>query len=454
MLKSIHILRQIRWRQIVLALVGLAIAGFSLHVPDKWTGFQSGSVNQLLLLASGILLIVLGLTGSQFPIKELQKAYQTGAVILLNTILLLLIVELVVTLSINLKYQFVYNGQVIAEGWDVRPDFPYFQQVSWGKTYWKEHYQRHTDYRPYVMWRQVAQTGETINIDERGVRLTPGADCQPDAYTVWMFGGSTLWSEGAPDWMTIPAYVQVQLDEQLDRPVCVVNYGEIAYVSTQEVLTLTLLLQQGKQAPDLVIFYDGFNDVFASHQSGVAGTHQNLATIQRQLVQNSVGTAILNEIISSNTFQLLSGVVSGGGRADQYGKSDDLETLANDTVKVYLDNEALVAHLADAYGFDYAFFWQPTLFLTNKTLTSIESGILATQNQKWLDLNERVYNQIKTAAGTTGNEHLYYIADLFDDVDGFLWFDYVHIVPEGNALVAQKMVDTLRAAQSSDFPIR
>ncbi|MBC8170743.1 MAG: hypothetical protein H7X77_03700, partial [Anaerolineae bacterium] len=191
-------LKAIRWQQIVLALIGLAVAGFALRIPERWVDFQPGSPNQLLLLLFGLLLAALGIMGNQFPISGLQKAYQTGTVVLLNTVLLLLVIELVATLSVNLKYQVVLQGQVIADNWDIRPELPYFQRVDWGATYWREHQARRTEYQSYVVWRHLAQTGETINIDDRGVRLTPGATCVEGAYRVFMFGGSTLWGEGSP----------------------------------------------------------------------------------------------------------------------------------------------------------------------------------------------------------------------------------------------------------------
>ena len=59
-------------------------------------------------------------------------------------------------------------------------------------------------------------------------------------------GGSTvLRGAGAPDWGTLPAYIQTDVRRASDRPVCVVNYGESAYVSTQSVLRLLLRLRAG-----------------------------------------------------------------------------------------------------------------------------------------------------------------------------------------------------------------
>jgi hypothetical protein len=68
---------------------------------------------------------------------------------------------------------------------------------------------------------------------------------------------------GAPDWGTIPAYLQEELEERFNGAVCVVNYGEDGFASTQEVILLLIELQRGN-VPDAVIFYDGVNDVTAA----------------------------------------------------------------------------------------------------------------------------------------------------------------------------------------------
>ena len=119
--------------------------------------------------------------------------------------------------------------------------------------YWREFgVSRRQAYRPYVLWRRHAFSGKTINVDADGVRLTPGAVCGPSSFKVFVLGGSTVWGTGAADWNTLPAHLQTELQRVSARPVCVVNFGESAWVSTQSVLQLLLQLQAGN-VPDLVI---------------------------------------------------------------------------------------------------------------------------------------------------------------------------------------------------------
>jgi hypothetical protein len=47
----------------------------------------------------------------------------------------------------------------------------------------------------------------------------------------------------------------------------VTDYGIPGFTFLQEIIKLTLLLQNG-QRPNFIVFYDGANDVYAAYQSG------------------------------------------------------------------------------------------------------------------------------------------------------------------------------------------
>jgi hypothetical protein len=99
----------------------------------------------------------------------------------------------------------------------------------------------------------------------------------------WCKEGVFVWrfchvGMGAPDWGTIPAYLQKHLQAISREPICIVNFAENAYVSTQNMIELILLLEAGS-IPDVVIFYDGVNEVLAANQSGRAMLHQNYSDI-------------------------------------------------------------------------------------------------------------------------------------------------------------------------------
>ncbi len=87
---------------------------------------------------------------------------------------------------------------------------------------------------------------------------------------IFAFGGSAIWGEGVRDDYTIPSWLQRFLDQTAYRTQ-ITNFGQEGYVSTQEMIVLFEQLQKGN-IPDIVIFYDGFNDAGSAMGNGVAGS--------------------------------------------------------------------------------------------------------------------------------------------------------------------------------------
>jgi len=69
------------------------------------------------------------------------------------------------------------------------------------------------------------------------------ADDPPPVH-LFAFGGSTMWGWGARDDYTIVSYLSKLLDEK-GYPAEVTNYGQLNYVSTQEVIALLRCIQRG-----------------------------------------------------------------------------------------------------------------------------------------------------------------------------------------------------------------
>ncbi len=109
-------------------------------------------------------------------------------------------------------------------------------------------------------------TGQYLNIDRDGYRITPPPD---PAYAgkrplrIWGFGGSTLFGQALPDEYTLAAQLQVELQSRLpERQVQVLNFGVPWYFSSQEVVLFMEHLRR-LPAPDIAFFLDGLNDYYA-----------------------------------------------------------------------------------------------------------------------------------------------------------------------------------------------
>ncbi|HUF37327.1 MAG TPA: SGNH/GDSL hydrolase family protein [Anaerolineales bacterium] len=318
----------------------------------------------------------------------------------------------------------------------------YYDSQPWSDDLWEESSQIFeadpVRYHPFVIWRRVPFEGETINVNEQGIRTTTGSDCTPGAYKVFAFGGSTMWGFGSPDWLSIPSLLQTELAGSTGRTICIVNYAEPAFVSTQGALQLLLELQKGN-LPDLVIFLDGVNDVIAGYQNGRPGGHHNEDRI-RALLNNS-DHLVRTVLESSNSYELIHILTSRRSSDPVLAEIITDPRFAVEVGEVYLFNIALVSHMAERYGFDYQFFLQPVLTVGDKPLTEEEEAFSTGLDPVLVDLMSAVYEYIERTQADQA--HFTSLSPIFDHVDGLVWIDAFHLTGDANRLVAAAIAESL-----------
>jgi hypothetical protein len=420
--------RRILWLLLVIA-GGLMIA--IALVADRLGFSEPGTfgIGRLLQVTFGSLLLLAGLLG-----KRIKSFYQGLPIVLLNTALLLAFLELGLIVIARLGLVLSY--------WDVTLarylELPYYREQEWTEEYWREAKLAEAyQYHAYVVWRHRPFVGNHVNINEVGIRDTPGADCSPAAYTVHTFGGSSMWGWGSPDWGTIAAYLQAGLTEVSDDPVCVVNIGEDAYVSTQSLVALKLQLQRGN-VPDAIVFYDGVNDVYAAYESGQPGVHPMYSEVARRFEERE--NPLVCWLKRTRLAWLAKHLVSRFGDSSlleneqplaNNSNGDYLDSLALSVADRYLGNYEIVSRLAREYGFKYYFFWQPHIAVGEKALTKHEMDMRDELHLELVELANAVYQYIEAA--TVEHENLWYLVGAFDNQATQIWIDaWGHITPEGN----------------------
>lgn len=330
---------------------------------------------------------------------------------------------------------------------DPRSALRAYRDADWAQGYWRELtlVQRSPEYRPYVVWRRAPYAGTTIAIDGEGRRRTYHSQCAPGAYTVYMFGGSTLWGYGAPDWATIPSYLAEEYARH-GRAACVENFGEFGWVGTQGVLELVLELKAGRR-PDLVIAYDGCNDVLTPLQSGRVDVHGDFREIKawhdwhRHLALGSFGW-----LGATNVAALAGRVAMRLGRGGSGWRTDaEPASLARRIVQDYVGSVDVVEALAGRHGFKAAFFWQPVALVEQKPLTPEErSRIESARDERHRPL-PALYEQTYELVRAIRRPNVHYVADVFNGERGDVYLDICHLAPPGNRLVARRMYEVLQA---------
>ncbi len=298
--------------------------------------------------------------------------------------------------------------------------------------FWAEQGQTIVRWLPYSYWTVALFDGEFINVDRQGLRYTP-LYADEAAASIYFFGGSTLWGEGARDAYTIPGQAAKLLSDA-GHPAIVLNYGQTGYVSTQDLILFQAQLTLGR-APDIAVFYQGFNDVFSAYTQDRSGIpyeeHQRVSDVEagRLLRRGQPVLRLPEGDISRHDWSLISS-------ADA-----DADAIADR----WFANRRLVQTLADGYGVRVLFVWQPALF-AKQTLVGAEARLLEdpeTSPPEFVALYREVDRIVRQRVAADATDNVMVLTDLFRDSEQELFYDRVHITEIGNLMVAEAIQSRL-----------
>lgn len=321
-------------------------------------------------------------------------------------------------------------------------------QTTAGKQFWQE--QRRVlefSYHPFLQRRSRPFRGSMINVDADGHRRTVNARCESGAPVIWIFGGSTVWGFGNPDESTIPSLIAAEYVRR-GKPVCVLNYGEDAWTTSQGVINLVLELKKAQRPPDVVIFLNGCNDLFTPYRrTGDPNLEWDYLEYR----------AALDELVTANRgswgwIGLTNTATLWRIASRRWSKNGvpvvDRSALADRIVKAYVANIRIVEGLADRFGFHPFFYWQPMPIYGAKPLSPEESramdGLRSPIYRDGIDAASRVIPLIR---GIT-EPHFRYFGDLFNNTPESVYLDACHLLPAGNRIIAEAIVSDILEAQN------
>ena len=321
-----------------------------------------------------------------FPIR-IAGALRTAWMVAGVTLLLLLCIEV----GFRIKNAITRSRQKPAERTATLAGDPY--KDAWYADFMEEYdATRPQRWRPYVQFGRVPDYhGRYVDIDAYGRRTVP----QPSspalpAATVYMFGGSTMWGDSQRGEHTIAGETARRLQSiaPAGARISVTNFGESGYVSTQELIQLETQLQAGFR-PDVVLFYDGLNDVASTVQSGTPGLPQNET---KRVSEFAMGRALDRTGFARGLKKDLTAlaILSFQGLRQleltdwllSHKKAPNVDYIAADsaaraTVRAYRNNMEIVEALSKQFGFRAVYIWQPNLHASTKKPNAFEQRLLA-----------------------------------------------------------------------------
>jgi hypothetical protein len=144
-----------------------------------------------------------------------------------------------------------------------------YKGAPWTKGYCSDWGNADIEWRSFGLYRHKPYTSETVNFDANGLRKTVQEAPKGAPRRVLVFGGSTMVGYAARDGGTIPSCLARVVQAQL--PVVeMTNEGEVGWNNAQEIVALEEELKRGV-VPELVVFYDGVNEVIQTVAQKKAG---------------------------------------------------------------------------------------------------------------------------------------------------------------------------------------
>ena len=239
-------------------------------------------------------------------------------------------------------------------------------------------------WEPYSYSRMEPRPGRYINVDSTGRRVTPQTEGDPDGppLRVFFFGGSTTFGFADRDAHTRAAATSGMLAEAGYRPE-VTNYGQLGWVSAQEVVALLFELRAGN-VPDVVVFWDGLNDVNSMRDHGEPGLsfreEQRARGFEEILRLDAAGGRVepgraLRSILRFS--QLWERVSAPEERPPDHSVPEP-GPFCRAVVDHWVGLARVVEAWAGAYGFEALMVWQPTWETSARPRSPFEISIVGT----------------------------------------------------------------------------
>ncbi len=328
---------------------------------------------------------------------------------------------------------------------------PAYNGYPWASEFLKEEKLRwnsqHGKYEPFRIWGVAPWHDKYINTDDtpngswrRTINPTNSGCEKQTSIEVWVFGGSTVYGTGVPDWATLPSHLSGDLNSAGLGCVVVTNFGAEGYVTNQEVILLMEQLKAGRH-PHIVIFYDGVNDSYAGAVSpGIPRAHMSLSNIKARVEGTLAGR--LDFLRSSYALKAaVAGVNSLRRSSAAKPRVEETESKAVATLDNYEANLHIVRILGEAYGFQVLCFWQPAFVYGHKPLDPFEMRIAGNQATKnSFQILTEVYQHAEQRAATDGA--FVFLGNIFDSMKESVYIDkWMHLAPLGNEIVARKVAE-------------
>ena len=390
------------------------------------------------------------------PRRNPGAIYRTVAGQLFGVLLFFVLLNLLAWAGLEVRDLIKATGLVVVENdpWEKRKlvhpglsrgDIFKLHIESWGRQSWV--------YEPLAQFRDAPFSGKFVNITRAGYRKGRTDDPWPPVpgkFNIFVFGNSTGFGMGLPDWQTMPTYLAEILTQRTGRKIAVYNFARAYYYSTHEMLLFQRLLMAGIK-PDVAVFLDGLNE-FYHHDTEYVWSER----LSRYVAQNRVTVAnkllaLAYDLPAWELYQFVKRMIGEGAGGEVVPPAQNQRRLAESANAIDLDwvfaryrrNQSMIRSLAALHGVRPVFVWQP--ISTYKYDASYH-----------LFADKLLYEHVYSAVGFTaaaerfkrrgfGND-FYWCADIQQNIKAPLYIDAMHYTARLSRLLAGCIADKSRLA--------
>lgn len=273
-------------------------------------------------------------------------------------------------------------------------------------------------------------------------------------FRVFVIGGSTVYGGFNDKWI-MSSYLEKELSAFIPN-VEVINAGVVGYASESELILLeTKVLDLD---PDLVVVFDGRNDIYYSTipgwQNRGGGDYLSEKTNLDGLINYPTTKSILSyaaKFLLQRSY-FLTDVFRAIFRQGVPRTYSEKVTVKDQAIATYLDNESLMKLILEKKGILGVIGFQPTMGYCKDHLTdyelSVEDYIKNTEQSDWFSVIGNLWPSIaKSFTAKLGNSDSVVSHDftcLFKDVPETAYIDSVHYTPKGYELIAQETTKIIK----------
>lgn len=390
-------------------------------------------------------------------LKKINSCIRNVLTITCISLVLILCIDLVGSYAI----QFIVKLKNYSKA-SIDPESKIHEGFEWSGGLKEELIKRKTEtipyqYAPYIAWENTSFDGDYLNINNNGQRKTCYNSDAVDAKKVFVFGGSTLFNARSPDCLTITSIMSKLLNRSGNYVVN--NIGAGARHSTIELIKLILLLQSGT-IPDIVVFYDGVNEINTLFLEGKVGVHVGYNLISKKIngkilthqeTYLDILITIVEDWYKKSFYKTIVNIVQSkllkSTNNITITKVNNNKQQVIQTAKIYLKNLEIAHALSKYYGFKLFAFLQPTLYVSNnKTLSKEERDLFEKKmNDSYQKAYQLFYDYVRQKANLF--DFFYDVSNAFDEQEKTIYADFAHVGPKGHEIIANKFYEILSKAE-------